>query len=135
VVQNNLSDIGIKVDIEGADWGTFYPSLLKGDWDIALIRWTWHDPGVLSNLFRSPGHRKSLKPSPEQDALLDKCNGLVEPVARAECIGEAQKMILQTATMVPMVSNYIVVGSQPDVTDYTLDFFTYLIPGDVRVPK
>jgi peptide/nickel transport system substrate-binding protein len=135
VLQNNLEDVGIKVDIEGSDWGTFYPGLLKGDWDVALVRWGWHDAGVLTNLFRSPGHRKSLKPNAEQDALLDKCNTLVDPDQRAACVGEAQKMLLQNATMVPIATNFTVIASQPDVQDYTLDFFNYLIAGDVRVPK
>jgi peptide/nickel transport system substrate-binding protein len=135
VVQNNLSDLGIKVEVEAADWGTFYPSLLKGDWDVALVRWGWSDAGVLSNLFRSPGHRKSLKPSPEQDAVLDRCNTTVDPDSRNTCVAEAQKLILANATMVPIFTNYTVIAAQPDVQDYTLDFFSYLIPGDVRVLK
>ena len=135
VAQNNLGDLGIKVDVTTSDWGTFYPGLLKGDWDIAMVRWGWSDASVLSNLFRSPGHRKSLKPAPEQDAVLDKCNATVDPDARNACVAEAQKMILENATMVPIFTNYTVVAAQPDVQDYTLDFFSYLIPGDIRVPK
>jgi peptide/nickel transport system substrate-binding protein len=135
VVQSNLSDLGVKVDVEAADWGTFYPGLLKGDWDIALIRWGWHDAGVLTNLFRSPGHRKELKPAPEQDALLDRCNTLVDPTPRMACVADAQRLLIQSATVVPLITNYNVVAAQPDVQDYTLDFFNYLIPGDLRAPK
>lgn len=135
VVQNNLGDLGIKVDVEASDWGTFYPGLLKGDWDVALVRWGWSDAGVLSNLFRSPGHRKTLKPAPEQDAVLDRCNTTVDPDARNACVAEAQRLILENATMVPIFTNYTVIAAQPDVQDYTLDFFSYLLPGDVRVPK
>jgi len=135
VLQNNLTDLGIRTDIETADWGTFYPGLTKGDWDIALIRWGWHDAGVLSNLFRSPGHRKSLKADAEVDAVLDRCNTLVDADQRNGCVADAQKLILRDAIITPLVTNYTVVAMQPNVQDYTLDFYGYLIPGDVRMPK
>jgi len=67
VIQANLADVGIQVDVGTSDWGTFYPSLLKPDWDMDLNRWTWSDPSVLSQLFRSPGHRKLLPVLTDKD--------------------------------------------------------------------
>ena len=67
--------------------------------------------------------------------MLDKCNTMVDPEARNGCVAEAQRLILENATMVPIFTNFNVIAAQPDVQDYTLDFFSGLIPGDVRAPK
>ena len=132
VIQSNLAAVGIKTSIETADWGTFYPSLLKGDWDMDLNRWTSSDPSVLSFLFRSPGHRKMTQANPEQDAILDRCDTLMDTTKRAACVGEAQIAPLKSATIAPVLSYWLVRVTQANVNDYQLDFFNYLIPGDVH---
>jgi peptide/nickel transport system substrate-binding protein len=132
VIQSNLAAVGIKTSIETADWGTFYPSLLKGDWDMDLNRWTSSDPSVLSFLFRSPGHRKMTQANAEQDAILDRCDTLMDTTKRAACVGEAQLALLKSATVAPILSNWLVTVTQANVKDYHLDFFNYLIPGDVH---
>jgi len=132
VIQANLAAVGIKVSLETSDWGTFYPSLLKGDWDMDLNRWTSSDPSLLGFLFRSPGHRKMTQANPAQDAILDRCDTLMDTDARAKCEGEAQVALLQNATLVPVLSNWLVTVTQANVKDYHLDFFNNLIPGDVH---
>jgi peptide/nickel transport system substrate-binding protein len=133
VIQSNLADIGIKVSLQTSDWGTFYPSLLKNDWDMDLMRWTNSDPSVLSVLFRSPGHRKATLPDARTDAALDRCDTLMNPTTRAGCVGEAQIDLLKASTIVPVASNWSVIITQADVKDYTIDYFNNLIPGDVRI--
>jgi peptide/nickel transport system substrate-binding protein len=132
VIQSNLAAIGIKTNIETADWGTFYPGLLKGDWDMDLNRWTSSDPSVLTFLFRSPGHRKLTQANAEQDAILDRCDTLMDTDKRAACVGEAQVALLKSATTAPILSNWLITVTQANVKDYHLDFFNYLIPGDVH---
>jgi peptide/nickel transport system substrate-binding protein len=133
VIQSNLADIGIPVSIETSDWGTFYPGLLKGEWDMDLMRWTWTDPGILSILFRSPGHRKMLLADAAQDEGLDRCNTIMDPEKRKGCVADNQKALLENATIVPILSNWFVVATQANVKDYHLDFFNALIPGDLRL--
>ena len=132
VIQSNLAAVGIKTTIETADWGTFYPSLLKGDWDMDLNRWTSSDPSVLSFLFRSPGHRKLTQVNAEQDTILDRCDTLMDTAKRASCVGDAQVALLKSATIAPVLSNWFIVVTQANVKDYHLDFLNYLIPGDVH---
>ncbi len=133
VIQSNLNDIGIAVKIETSDFGTLYPSLLKPDWDMDLMRWTSSDPSVLNNVFRSPGHRKNTLPSAEQDALLDRCNLMMDFTARMACVGEAQKLLLESATVVPVLSDWLITITQKNVKDYHLDYFNNIIPGDISV--
>jgi peptide/nickel transport system substrate-binding protein len=135
VIQSNLSDIGIEASLETSDWGTFFPSLLKGDWDMDLMRWTWSDPGIMSILFRSPGHRKMTLPNAAQDEGLDRCNTLVDPDKRGVCVSDNQKALLESATIAPILSNWLIIATQANVKDYHLDFFNGLIPGDMQLAK
>lgn len=135
VVQSNLADLGIQVSLETADWGTFYPGLLKGDWDMDLMRWTSGDPNILGVLFRSPGHRKLTLPVAELDATLDRCDTLMDPGERAGCVSTAQKLLLRNASIVPILSNWLVIAAQASVKGYDLDFFNYLLAGDVTTAK
>ena len=133
VIQSNLAAIGIKVSLETADWGTFYPSLKQGNWDMELMRWTYSDPSILTVLFHSPGHHTKTKPDAAQDEILERCDTLMNPDVRFKCVSEAQKALAQSATIAPVLSNWFVVVTQANVKDYHLDYFNYLIPGDVRI--
>ncbi len=135
VVQSNLKDIGIESTLETADWGAFYPSLLKGEFDMDLMRWTYNDPVVLTNLFKETGHRKLLAQNASIDTVLNRCDGLMDPEARLGCVSEAQKILLEQMTIVPVLTNWIVIATQKNVEQYSLDFNGALIPGDVRIGK
>jgi peptide/nickel transport system substrate-binding protein len=135
VIQSNLADIGIAVSLETSDWGTFYPGLLKGDWDMDLMRWTSYDPSILGVLFRSPGHRKMTLANAKQDEDLARCDAILDPETRFGCVGIAQKDLLESATIVPILSNWLEVATQANVKDYHLDFFNVLFPGDVHLAQ
>lgn len=135
VIQSNLADLGIATRIETADWGSFYPSLLKPDWDMDLMRWTSSDPSFLSLAFRSPGHRNATLPAPEVDQILDRCDTMMNQQARSGCVGEAQKALLQNATIAPIGSDWFVTITQANVKDYHFDYFNQLFPGDIRIVK
>lgn len=135
VIQDNLKDLGIEVKLELSDWGAFYPSLLNDDWDMDLMRWTWGDAVVLSDLFRSPGHRGHLPPDPEIDDVLDRCDTTMDPALRNACVSEAQKVLLQKMIAVPILTNWAMYVTRGEVRDYTIDYSGYLIPGDVWLEK
>jgi peptide/nickel transport system substrate-binding protein len=133
VIQSNLADIGVTVKLETADWGSFYPSLLKPGWDMDLMRWTASDPSILSLLFRSPGHRQATLATPAQDENLDRCDTLMDPKVRIGCIHDAQKALLENATIAPVGSDWFITITQKNVKDFHLDYFNTLIPGDIRL--
>lgn len=135
VIQANLKDIGIEVTLETSDWGAFYPSLMEDTWDMDLMRWTWNDAAVLSDLFRSPGHREKLAADPEIDEVLDRCDTTMDTALRTECISEAQKVLLEKMIIVPVQTNWSMYATLKSVQDYTIDFSGYLIPGDVWLQK
>ena len=133
VIQSNLKDIGIIIDLETADWGAFYPSLLENDWDMDLMRWSNDDAVVLSQLFRSPGHRKKLMNNSKIDDVLDRCDSTMNPELRAQCLSKAQQVLMEESIIVPILTNWSVIATQGNVKDYTLDYLGFLISGDVRI--
>ena len=98
-----------------------------------LDRWTWPDGAVLTQLFRSPGHRKATLPNAATDAVLDRYNEVMDPVARNGCLGQAQQALLEDMTIVPLATSWTVIATQKNVRDFTLDFSGALIPADVWV--
>jgi len=131
VIQANLGDIGIVVELETADWGAFYPTLSETDeWDMDLMRWTWSDPGILTDLFRSPGHFGKRDAGPIDD-VLDRCDATMDPDLRNECVSEAQVMLLEDMAIIPILTNWAMVATQSYVQDYTIDYLNLIIPGDI----
>ncbi len=131
VIQADLKSVGIEVKIDTSDWGTFYPSLLNGDWDMALVRWTASDASVLSDLFRSPGHRRSLLPNAAVDAVLDRCNVSVLPAVRYQCVSEAQAILLDNLVAMPVASNWGIVATSDKVRGFAVDGQGYLLSADL----
>ena len=133
VIQANFAAIGVQVDVSNADWGSFYPSLLKPDWDMDLNRWTWSDPSVMSQLFRSPGHRKLLPPNPAIDAALDAADAATDPVKRGESVSEAQRSILEDRLILPILTDWPITVTQKTLKGYRLDDLGYLYAGDLKI--
>jgi peptide/nickel transport system substrate-binding protein len=134
VVQANLKDLGIEVQLETAEWGAFYPTLLEDDWHMDLMRWTNRDPSILNGIYRSPGHREKT-PAGAYDEVLDRCNATIDPDARNECVKEAQILLMENYMSIPILSNWTMYAVQNFVKDYTIDFMGYLLPGDVWLDK
>ena len=132
VLQANFAAVGVQVDVSNADWGSFYPSLLKPDWDMDLNRWTWSDPSVMSQLFRSPGHRKLLPANPAIDAALDGADAALDPAKRLALVSEAQRAILEDRLVLPILTDWPITVTQKTLLGYRLDYLGYLYGGDLK---
>lgn len=132
VIQANFAAVGVQVDVSNADWGSFYPSLLKPDWDMDLNRWTWSDPSVMSQLFRSPGHRKLLPANPAIDAALDGADANLDPAKRMAFVSEAQRSILEDRLVLPILTDWQITVTQKTLQGYRLDYLGYLYAGDLK---
>ncbi len=131
VIQSNLKAVGIDVNIALSDWGAFYPSLLKKDWDIAMIGWNWGDANVLKVLFRSPGHRGQIPPDPVLDPVLDSIDTTMDPAQRLKIASEAQKLILQRYLVTPIQCAWSMYAIQANIMDFHYDHYGYFLPGDI----
>ncbi|WP_343715922.1 ABC transporter substrate-binding protein [Inquilinus sp.] len=133
VIQANLGDIGIQVDVGTADWGTFYPGLLKPDWDMDLNRWTWSDPSVMSQLFRSPGHRQLLPSSPAIDDALDAADTALDPAKRMQFVSAAQAAILEDRMILPLLTDWPMTVTRTALQGYRLDYLGYIYATDLKI--
>jgi peptide/nickel transport system substrate-binding protein len=133
VIQSNLADIGVQVSISTADWGTFYPSLLREGWDMDLNRWTYSDPLVMTNLFRPPGHRKTLPADADLARILTGVESTLDPEKRQEFVTGAQQAILERRMIVPILTNYQVTIIQAGLQNYQPDYLNQILSGDLRM--
>jgi peptide/nickel transport system substrate-binding protein len=133
VIQSNLAALGIQVSVSTADWGTFYPSLLRDGWDMALNRWTYNDPLVMTNLFRPPGHRRTLPADPALTEVLTGVETTLEPEARGRFVATAQQALLEKRVFVPILTNHAVTIVQAGLQNYTFDYLNQVLNGDVRM--
>ncbi|MGI4769719.1 MAG: ABC transporter substrate-binding protein [Janthinobacterium lividum] len=132
VIQANFAAIGVQVEVSNADWGSFYPSLLKPDWDMDLNRWTWSDPSVMSQLFRSPGHRKLLPANSAIDSALDGADTTLDPAKRMGYVSDAQRAILADRLVLPILTDWQITVTQKTLQGYRLDYLGYLYAGDLK---
>lgn len=135
VIQANLNNLDMSVDLETADWGAFYPSLLEDGWDMDLMRWTESDADVLNQLYLGDGHRDKLIPIPDLDATLERCSTTMDPEQRLACIADAQKLLLENMTSVPVLTNFGVFATQANVTGYGFDYLGYLDVVDIQIAE
>ncbi|WP_181408214.1 ABC transporter substrate-binding protein [Pararhizobium mangrovi] len=133
VIQANFADVGVKVDVSTSDWGSFYPRLLKPTWDMDLNRWTWPDPNVMSQLFRSPGHRQLLRADPSIDEPLDKADTTLDTKKRMQYVSDAQKAILEDRRIVPLITDWPITVVREELENYRLDFTGRLYSADLDI--
>jgi peptide/nickel transport system substrate-binding protein len=133
VIQSNLAVIGIEISVSTADWGTFYPSLLREGWDMVLNRWTYPDPLVLTNLFRPPGHRRNLPADAELTRILTAVDSTLDPAERQKVVSEAQQAILERRLMLPILTSQQVTITQTGLQNYKFDYLNQILHGDVRM--
>jgi peptide/nickel transport system substrate-binding protein len=133
VIQRNLAEVGIQVSISTADWGTFYPSLLREGWDMNFMRWTSFDPFVLVQLFRHPGHRRVLPRFDGLDEALAGIETTLDPADRQVHVSRAQELLLRNRTIVPLMTNHNVIITQAALQNYAPDAFNLIRPGDLRM--
>ncbi|MCJ7623183.1 MAG: hypothetical protein MUO76_06745, partial [Anaerolineaceae bacterium] len=99
-----------------------------------LMRWTYRDPSLISNIYRSPGHREKAPEGP-YDEVLDRCDMTIDPDERNECVKEAQILLMEYAMGVPILSNWGIFAVQNFVRDYTLNYFGGRMLVDVWLEK
>lgn len=121
IIQNNLQQLGIKVNLEKVAWATFRQRADKGDFQMALGTWSpdYSDPQFFlsywldSSYWGLPGNRSFYK-NDEVDALLREAEVMTDKDGRTEIYKKVQHMafddapylfLLQTKVLTPMRAN------------------------------
>ena len=134
VIQAQLQAVGINVELETMDAGTFLAKLRESDFHFAFNRTTWPDPIILSQTFKSPG-RDNQYSNPELDPVLEEIESTVDPKARQEAVSKAQRMLLEDAAVVPLFSDHFMMAGSKAVQGFFFSALGYPMYQDVWIAE
>ena len=123
LVKQQLSDIGIDVNIQAMESGTFFDGLNSGDFDLTVVGWSGFVDidEYLYDLFTTEGaYNQQNYSNPQVDELLEKGRVTVNEEERKEIYKEAQKLIAEDAPMAFLYMNSFTVAMRDNVKGYTV---------------
>ena len=127
IIQAQLKEIGIELEIESLEVGTFWQYTASGKHDMFLGSWGCvtgdADYGLYavyhSSAKGAPGNR-SFYGNPRVDELLDMGKESIDPKKRLEIYEEIQQIIVEDAPDVMLFNRVLGVGIQSDLTGLDL---------------
>jgi peptide/nickel transport system substrate-binding protein len=111
VIANQLSKIGIQVELQSFEWGTFYGDIKGGNYQLATMRWVGAtDPDIYRIAFHSneqpdgekPGRNRGFYSNPRLDKLLDAGLKIENNEKRISLYNEVQAMVLKDLPTIPL---------------------------------
>jgi peptide/nickel transport system substrate-binding protein len=106
--KEQLSKVGIELEIRAYEWGTFYGDIKKGNFHLYSLLWVGiADPDVYFNLFHSTsfpphGNNRGHYRNPEIDRLLERGRRSLSLEERKRIYGEVQKILASDLPYVPL---------------------------------
>jgi len=98
-IQQQLSEIGIQVELRSYEWATFYDDIKSGRFQLYTLSWVGvNEPDILFGLF----HSESISPAglnrgryrnPRTDRWLEEGRSTTDPAMRAKAYRAVQKQI------------------------------------------
>jgi peptide/nickel transport system substrate-binding protein len=108
VLQDQLAQIGVKINLEVLDKGTHQSRQFEGQYDLNLFRF-WYDSSIdvlkiLYHTDRMPpnGANWAFFSNPDADRGFDAYNTVTDPDERREAIIDVQRALLGEVAMVPL---------------------------------
>jgi peptide/nickel transport system substrate-binding protein len=101
VVQQNLRDVGIRLDVRTYEFATLYADVLKGNFQMYFLQWTagaTADPDILRRIFHSRqtpplGFNRGYFSDARVDRLLDEATVSTDITQRKRLFAEVQKIV------------------------------------------
>jgi peptide/nickel transport system substrate-binding protein len=136
LVQQQLKDIGIRMDIQSFEFGTLLEKAAAGEQQAHLMGYTYTNPDILYLWFHSSNIGDGLNLShvddPKLDALLEKSRTQIDKDARNETYQEIQKYIVDKSLWVPLWNNEQYIATQPQLKNAEVAEEGYLFLLDAR---
>ncbi len=109
VLQQQLRDVGIKLEIRSAEFGTFYADVTKGAFQIYALRWIGsnEDPDIFryaygSGSFPPKGGNRGRYSNARVDALLAEAAASEDRIVRKADYVEVQRILADELPSIPM---------------------------------
>ncbi|PIT99125.1 MAG: hypothetical protein COT74_08920 [Bdellovibrionales bacterium CG10_big_fil_rev_8_21_14_0_10_45_34] len=107
VIAAQLESIGLKIELQSFEWGTFYNDIKNGNFQLATMRWVGAtDPDIYRLAFHSkelpPGRNRGSYKNEALDLLLDKGLEIEEEGARKTHYHKVQRIIFEDLPIIPL---------------------------------
>ena len=106
--KEQLSRVGIELEVRTYEWGTFYGDIQKGNFHLYSLSWVGiTDPDIYFNLFHSSsivpyGNNRGRYRNPEIDRLLERGRNSLSPEERKQIYRRVQKILAVELPTIPL---------------------------------
>ena len=107
VIGQQLREAGLNLRLQSFEWGTFYGDIVKGQFQLALMRWVGvMDPDIYRLAFHSsekpPGRNRGSYVNTDLDQLLEKGLSIEDPQKRVAHYHQVQRIVHQDLAIIPL---------------------------------
>ena len=124
-LKEQLSHVGVELEVRTYEWGTFYSDIKKGNFHLYSLAWVGIvDPDVYYNIFHSSsappnGDNRGSYNNPAVDRLLEQGRRESDPGRRKALYYQVQQIIHQDLPYIPLWWVKNVVVRKPQVVGFT----------------
>lgn len=104
-MQNQLKEIGIKMDIETIDWNYIYDRISDDDYDMGIECLEWGEPILVLNYCYYDSNGRTQDETDAYNAKVEQCATTADVAAMEQLITDIQMDIFQSCTMLPLYSD------------------------------
>lgn len=126
IIQHQLRQVGIQVEVQSYDWGTFYGDIQAGRFQMYSLAWV----GIkLPDAFHYILHSESVPPrganrghfaDPRSDALIERAGQATTREQQAALYRQLQARLLQELPYIPLWYEDNVFAARRGISNYTL---------------
>ncbi len=107
VLAQQLTEAGLNLRLQSFEWGTFYGDVVKGQFQLALMRWVGVlDPDIYRLAFHSserpPGRNRGSYENPNLDQLLEKGLSIEDLEQRISHYYKVQRIVHEDLAIIPL---------------------------------
>ena len=111
VLAHQISQLGISVDTESFEWGTYFEDIKNGNFQIAVLRWVGAtDPDIYRVAFHSQelapqGRNRGFYQNPTLDSLLSQGPSILDTEKRRQHYLKVQEIVAKDLPIIPLWYN------------------------------
>jgi len=126
IIAQKLRDLGMPVQVQSFEWGTFYRDVKSGNYDLALMKWVGViDPDQYNIAFHSsefpPGRNRGYYSNEIIDNLLDRARTVTDFKERHELYKKVQNIIFNDLAIIPLWHENQIHVVHPRIKDYKVN--------------
>ncbi len=126
IIQQQLGEVGIKVNIQSYDWGTFYGDIKKGMFQMYSLAWVGiKTPDIYRYVFHSEmvppnGANRGRYVNETVDWLIEQAESAEDQTARIAAYRELQQQVFVDLPYIPLWYEDHLYIARPDIQGYRL---------------